>query len=586
MNHHPTPKLLQNIEKNIAADRWIRLLSQKRFRKLTEEFCGVFQHFADFTYRGPSETQQKTIDRIVSQFFFVMTQPSYHIPPQFVEKLIELGPIIANVAAMSAHKTTDFALAEILRHPRNLHKILVLYSARNTVRLDTASFFKADPALASQWYFSFFVCPGSYADPVVHENMKRHVSYVDPALRIPDHIALLAYFNSTYIDNIGYRPLKEKINNLAQEYLRGVKIQNRPDGTIGVFTSKWYAASSVYRCVSKSVQAIQRRHRTELIVLGEEKHEIVAEGFAQVKKVKLNGLFLDLRDIIDNPYSAAFFPDIGMSFESLYLSNLRIAPVQFMTYGHPSSTFGSKIDYFIGGAALEIPEDAARNYSEKLVLIPGNGQPTIRPLHLDPEQARKNAKEYVRPDRVVINCPWSQDKTTFPLIRCLRKIADKAKAPVLFRLFPNEAVNRNNYFIPYVQDIVKTLGSEIVEIHQAFQQEYLTRLAAGDMALDSWPFNGYNTVIDSLILGIPMLTLQGRQCFERVGAELLERIGISALIAKSEDEYVEKAVQLIDNDNYRDFLTKAIQDIPLAFQGDDGEAFADAVDSIVEKGKT
>ncbi len=34
-------------------------------------------------------------------------------------------------------------------------------------------------------------------------------------------------------------------------------------------------------------------------------------------------------------------------------SNLRVAPVQVTSYGHSSSTHGSKIDYFIGGADVE-----------------------------------------------------------------------------------------------------------------------------------------------------------------------------------------------------------------------------------------
>jgi hypothetical protein len=40
-------------------------------------------------------------------------------------------------------------------------------------------------------------------------------------------------------------------------------------------------------------------------------------------------------------------------------------------YGHPVSTFGGEIDYFIGSAAAELPERATQFYSERLVLMPG-----------------------------------------------------------------------------------------------------------------------------------------------------------------------------------------------------------------------
>ena len=40
-------------------------------------------------------------------------------------------------------------------------------------------------------------------------------------------------------------------------------------------------------------------------------------------------------------------------------------------YGHPVSTFGGEIDYFMGSAAAELPELATQFYSERLVLMPG-----------------------------------------------------------------------------------------------------------------------------------------------------------------------------------------------------------------------
>lgn len=578
MNPTPTPKFLENNAAAFANERWIRMLQRGQYMKLTKEFCYTFQHFADYSYATMPDEKYAVLNAAVGQFLFAMSRSEYQLPDRLVDKLIELNPAIANAVAMSKYQTTDEVLNEIIGHPSNFYKILVLYSARNRNVIKPERFFRMDPTRASLWYWSYFVAPGSYPSATVFENMKRHVNYVDPDLQLLDASALIAYFNSTYIDNIGYRGLKAKINALVQEKTAGIKIDNTPDGTIAICTSKWYPNSAVYRCVAKGIRALSKRRRLELIHLGDWNEDVDRSMFAAVKTVRFNGKFLDLSQVTKNSYSAVFFPDIGMNFEGLYLSNIRLAPSQIMSYGHPSSTFGAKIDYFIGGEAIEIPEDAERNYSEKLVLIPGNGQPSTRPGHLDERVALENKAPHVRPDRVVVNCPWSQDKTTFPLIDCLRKIKDACRSKVLFRFFPNEAVNRMNYFIPYVQGIGETMGAlESVEIHQAFGQDYMNRMAAGDLALDSWPFNGYNTIIDSLLLGVPVVSLRGRQCFERVGADLLERVGLKALVAESEQEFIDKAVALIDNPEWRQLCKTDINAEALAFNADDGEAFAAAI---------
>jgi predicted O-linked N-acetylglucosamine transferase (SPINDLY family) len=60
------------------------------------------------------------------------------------------------------------------------------------------------------------------------------------------------------------------------------------------------------------------------------------------------------------------YPEIGMDPLTVKLANLRLAPVQAATWGHPSTTGLPTIDYFLSAEALE-PPDAAAHYSEKLV---------------------------------------------------------------------------------------------------------------------------------------------------------------------------------------------------------------------------
>jgi hypothetical protein len=52
-------------------------------------------------------------------------------------------------------------------------------------------------------------------------------------------------------------------------------------------------------------------------------------------------------------FDAVFYPSIGMHVADVLLANLRLSQVQVTTYGHSTSTHGSKIDYFLCSKEVE-----------------------------------------------------------------------------------------------------------------------------------------------------------------------------------------------------------------------------------------
>jgi predicted O-linked N-acetylglucosamine transferase (SPINDLY family) len=65
-----------------------------------------------------------------------------------------------------------------------------------------------------------------------------------------------------------------------------------------------------------------------------------------------------------------------------------------------------------------------------------------------------------------------------------------------------------------------------------------------DISFDCFPHNSGTTLIESLYLGTPFITLADRPSIGRLGAAILEGIGHPEWIAYSEEEYIEKAVNL------------------------------------------
>ena len=65
-----------------------------------------------------------------------------------------------------------------------------------------------------------------------------------------------------------------------------------------------------------------------------------------------------------------------------------------------------------------------------------------------------------------------------------------------------------------------------------------------DIALDPHPFAGGTTTCDSLYMGVPVVTLAGRNGVARGGVSLLSQVGLTDLIAQSPEQYIQIAKNL------------------------------------------
>jgi predicted O-linked N-acetylglucosamine transferase (SPINDLY family) len=74
--------------------------------------------------------------------------------------------------------------------------------------------------------------------------------------------------------------------------------------------------------------------------------------------------------------------------------------------------------------------------------------------------------------------------------------------------------------------------------------EHYRTIAAGDIALDTFPYNGTTTTGDCLWMGVPVVTLSCATHAGRVGYSMLSRLGLEELAASTTAEYVELATRL------------------------------------------
>jgi predicted O-linked N-acetylglucosamine transferase (SPINDLY family) len=73
------------------------------------------------------------------------------------------------------------------------------------------------------------------------------------------------------------------------------------------------------------------------------------------------------------------------------------------------------------------------------------------------------------------------------------------------------------------------------------RSEYLASYRRADIALDPFPYTGGATTIESLWMGVPVLTLAGERLVSRQGVSLLANIGLEDWIATDVNDYVNAA---------------------------------------------
>ncbi|MBS0187428.1 MAG: tetratricopeptide repeat protein [Planctomycetes bacterium] len=81
----------------------------------------------------------------------------------------------------------------------------------------------------------------------------------------------------------------------------------------------------------------------------------------------------------------------------------------------------------------------------------------------------------------------------------------------------------------------------------ALTNEHLKAYHRMHIALDAFPYHGTTTTCEALLMGVPVISLEGDSHRSRVGVSLLNAVGVPELIARSADEYVQKAVALAND---------------------------------------
>jgi predicted O-linked N-acetylglucosamine transferase (SPINDLY family) len=113
--------------------------------------------------------------------------------------------------------------------------------------------------------------------------------------------------------------------------------------------------------------------------------------------------------------------------------------------------------------------------------------------------------------------------------------------------------------------------------------EHLAVLQEIDIALDPFPFNGSTTSFEALWMGVPVVTLAGERFLGRVGASCLAQVGLTDLVAKDVEGYVERATGLGRDRERLATLRRTLRDRVAASPLCDAAAHARAFEAAIRQ---
>jgi protein O-GlcNAc transferase len=218
------------------------------------------------------------------------------------------------------------------------------------------------------------------------------------------------------------------------------------------------------------------------------------------------------------------------------------APVQLTFMGYPGTTGMDAMDYRLTDPYLDPPGLFDSHYSEESIRLPNTF------WCYDPQASESraaapdiNALPALQSGIVTFGCLNNFLKVNDGVLQLWAKVLAAVPHSHLILLAPAGQARR------WVQDKLQAQGIDAMRVEFVEHKpraDYLRSYHRIDLGLDTLPYNGHTTSLDSFWMGVPVVTLVGQTMVGRAGLSQLSNLGLKELAAQTPDEYVNIAVKL------------------------------------------
>ncbi len=513
--------------------------------------------------------------RIASAVAALFSDPNFQLSAIGFQRFIPLQRWLAIVFGASPLANADHIIHlfnqqgydrpdQITLKDQDLLKFSLLYSLDSAIPLQPEILWGKDRKLAAA-LFCALLSSRIVASEKAQEKKEQLLAWLPPRLGevelddIPIGILHDVWMHCSYAQGRDKHAIKRAINQLVRNRLIASGFSDLPtelpserEKPVLMCVLEWFVSGhAMYRGHSLSIEALKRRYHLIGVSMRESSDEVSRRIFDEVHVLRRSNAVLDtVREVRDLAAAAKpdviYYPSVGMFPDTVFLVNLRLAPIQVVALGHPATTHSPFIDYVVADEDIVGDPEC---FSEKVVAIP--------PIPHRPPADSPDIPHKVRrtPGHVKVAVAASVMKINPLFLATLRLIAEQSSVPLEIQLYSGSAFGLGKI---YLQNLVRNiLGDRAVMFPHLPYAEYIENINTCDMFLNPFPFGNTTGIVDTVRQGLPGICLTGPEVHSHIDEALFRRLGMpSWTITKTPDEYVAAAIRMAEKGTEREKIAK------------------------------
>lgn len=520
--------------------------------------------------------------RLVSAATALIADPGFSFTEKGFQQLTLFSPTVNAIFAASHYATSDHLIRLIAVNPfepdpekldfadtADLAKVMATWCLGSRVSVNFEKAFDGAPDFLLPWWLGM-ISTACALDSRSHERREELIGmgrfFAQATLPESALQALSdAYMHCSYavrpdkhevkrvLGRIAYRAFASRIGAGSAQALKARTAARRPiDQRPVIFMPLewWTSFHAMYRVYQPVVEQLRERFRVVASVKASQTDEKATACFDEVidlpNDIALDQIVQSIRKLAPD---VIYYLSSGMALWWVAIAQVRLAPIQMLSLGHPATTMSPAMDYALVEEGLAPEADA---FSERILELPPGALRFVKRADTETslfERMRKVHAERIMAERVCrIAIPAMVAKLTVPFLELLGRVAARAlqeyDVDVVYHFFPNQIATG----LAAVDRLLRARFPNCIVRPRADYEQYLAWLAQCDLHASPFPFGGTNSNVDSLALGIPIIALEGpREPHERYDAAMLRRAGLGEFVAGSVEEYEEILLDNITN---------------------------------------
>lgn len=366
-----------------------------------------------------------------------------------------------------------------------------------------------------------------------------------------------AWMHCSYADHPHKHNLKKSLNAvwLRIDKTGGLKsrsthykIVDRP--TIVIAAERMSTGHAMYRSYAASIRQLKARYNTVCIAV---RGFISETAFDLFDDVILLEPGVNMKDIGAHLVKIApdiiYYPSLGMSEWTQMIANLRYAPIQVMTLGHPAPAMMETMDYTLVQAGHG---EASREFGTKVLERKAWG--SFAPYSEDIDF--NIAAEPFGDDAIHIAVNSSLMKLSPRFLALCERLEKESTRPIHFHFFASAA----GYMFDRIRQVFERRFRRFTLEPSRSYVAFLHQLKRCHLALAAFPFGNTNSTVDTCLLGVPTVAYYANEVLSIGDRDVMRMVGLpSWLVSDNDEDYFQTAMKLILEDDARQAIVDQLK---------------------------